>query len=1081
MATIGTPKVRPDAVEEYPLAPMQEGMLFHSLCDPCAGFEIQQLICDLREPLDRAAFRDAWQRVIERHAVLRTSFHWKGVTAPVQKVSSGIPLPWAEQDWSDLSPSEREDAFTEFLETDRARGFVLTEAPLLRLTLFILGEADFRLVWTFHHALLDGRSFPIVLREVFGLYEAIRRGEKFDLPEPRPYRGHIEWLRDQKSGPAEAFWRERLKGFTAPTPLVADTVVRPPGSPRGAEEIVLSRSVTSSLKSLARENELTLNTIVQGAWALLLSRYSGERDVVFGATRACRHSSIDGAESMVGLFINTLPLRVKMDSGMELLPWLKDLRATWTELRQFEHTPLVNVQSWSDVPGETSLFESIVVFENLGLNALLRSPGDAWRNREFRLIEQPNSPLTLAAYGGDKLVLKLFFDQRRFEHPTVTRMLGHLETLLGAIADNPRQRLDELPLLTDEERHQLLVEWNPPHRQPLTDASLHRLFEAQVERTPDAIALACCGEQITYRELNLRADQMAARLRKHGVRAETLVAICMERSIDLVAGIVGILKAGGAYMPIDPACPRERVSYLLEDSRALVLLTQQDLLPRLPSHETNTICIDAPVSANPEAVPLADHRVTSRPDNLAYVIYTSGSTGQPKGVMITHHNVVRLFQATEDWFRFDHTDVWTLFHSAAFDFSVWEMWGALLHGGRLVIVSHAVSRAPEEFLELLARERVTVLNQTPSAFRQLVRAEQELDPAAPALALRWIIFGGEALELQSLKPWFDRHSDDAPRLVNMYGITETTVHVTYRPLTKADLNSGSVIGKPIPDLQFYILDERRQPVPIGVPGEIYVGGAGLARGYLHRPELTAERFVTHPFSDEPGARLYKTGDRARFLANRDVEYLGRVDDQIKIRGFRIEPGEIESILSRHPLVREAVVVVREDQPGDKRLVAYAATSSPAPTPADLRRFLQDRLPDYMLPSAVVVLDRLPLTSNGKIDRRVLPAPDQPQSDHAFAAPRTTLEQTVAGLWQELLGVQKIGLHDNFFEMGGHSLLLVQLHYRLQTALSRDVPITTLFQYPTVSALTRHLSDSPAGISPSVEARVRRIRELQEAV
>jgi amino acid adenylation domain-containing protein len=1059
---------------------MQEGMLFHTLCEPRAGFEIEQLICDLRESLDAPALRRAWECVMARHAVLRTSFRWQGLAAPVQQVWPQVALPWTVQDWSDLSVRDREEAFAAFLETDRVRGFNLSEAPLLRLTLFILGQTGFRLVWTFHHALLDGRSYPIVLREVFGLYDSFRLGEYLNLPEPRPYQEHVHWLREHNHQ-AEVFWRERLKGFSAPTELIrsptapeADSSIR-----HGAREITLSPSVTKALHCLAVENELTLNTIVQAAWAVLLSRYSGEHDVVFGATRSCRHSGVEGAESMVGVFINTLPLRLKVEPEMPLLPWLKDVRSGWVALRDHEHTPLVKIQSWSEVPADTPLFESLVVFEHAPLNTILRSAGGPWLEREFRLVEQPSYPLTLAAYGGDALVLKILFDPCRFDDTTIIRMLGHLKTLLGAMAAQPRQNVGALPLLTDEERHQLLIEWNQPQRPFPPEDCLHRLFETQVERTPNAIAVVSGSEQLTYRELNRRANEMASRLRRKGVGSETIVGICMEGSPALIAGIIGILKAGGAYLPIDAAWPRERIAFLLEDSHASLLLTQRSLLARLPSASAEIICSEEPASPD-DAVGTNAPPNPAIVDPLAYVIYTSGSTGQPKGVMVTHDNVVRLFQSTEDWFRFDATDVWTLFHSPAFDFSVWEMWGALVHGGKLVIVPYSVSRAPELFYELLARERVTVLNQTPSAFRQLIRAEQELESAAPPLALRWIIFGGEALDPQSLRPWFDRHGDQQPQLVNMYGITETTVHVTYRPLTRADLDCGSVIGTPIPDLQLYILDERRQPVPIGVAGEIYVGGPGLARGYLHRPELTAERFVPHPFTNKPGARLYRTGDRARFLPGRDLEYLGRMDDQIKLRGFRIEPGEIESLLGQHPAVREAVVVVREDKPGDKRLVAYAVTHPPGPAPGELRRYLQERLPDYMLPSAVVVLDKLPLTSSGKTDRQALPRPDQPPTTHEFLVPRTKLERTVAGMWQELLGVKKVGLHDNFFEMGGHSLLLVQLHYRLQAALSRDVPITTLFQYPTVSALTKHLSESPARASRPARTPSRRMRELQNA-
>jgi len=1101
-------------LKPYPLSPLQEGMLFHTLRAPHDGFEIEQIICDLNESLDVAAFKRAWECVLGRHEVLRTSFRWTGFTAPMQQAQARVALPWTERDWIGLSGREREEAFAAFLQSDRARGFDPSQAPLMRLTLLQLDETAFRFVWTFHHALLDGRSFSTVLREVFALSEAFQNGQRPELPAPRPYRDHVNWLQEQDFEGAEIFWRERLKGFNAPTPLIAGLVGRNENSlnRQGARETTLSRPETAALQSLAQTNDLTLNTLVQAAWGLLLSRYSGEDDVVFGATRACRHSSVEGADSMVGLFINTLPVRVEVKSESELLPWLKEVRSQWVALREFEHTPLVKVQGWSEVPAEMPLFESLVVFENASLNAQLRSAGGAWLNREFRLIEQPNYPLTLAAYGGDELLLKILFDRARFDDSTIGRMLGHLKTLLNAMAANPRQRLCELPLLTDEERHQLLVEWNQPladrdrspvaaadsarceHRfvasspilaaadgdRPRSAARLHQLFEAQAERTPHAVAIVSGSERVTYEELNQRAGRVAERLRKHGVREETLVAICMERSVDLIAGIIGILKAGGAYLPIDSSCPRERVSLLLEDSRAPVLLTQQALLSHFPSYETDVVCIDASAATNGAVLPTPDRRSHAHPDNLAYVIYTSGSTGKPKGVMVTHHNVVRLFQATQDRFHFDHTDVWTLFHSSAFDFSVWEMWGALLHGGKLVIVPHPVSRSPEAFYELLLRERVTVLNQTPSAFRQLIRVEQEFASGTP-LALRWIIFGGEALDLHSLKPWFDRHGDEEPQLVNMYGITETTVHVTYRPLTRDDVNRGSVIGTPIPDLQLYILDARRQPVPIGVPGEIYVGGAGLARGYLNRPELTAERFVPHPFSSEPGARLYKTGDRARFLPRRDIEYLGRVDNQIKIRGFRIEPGEIETVLCQHPTVREAVVLLCENKPGDQRLVAYVVTHSPAPAPGELRSFLQDRLPDYMMPSAVVTLDRLPLTTNGKLDRRALPAPDQQETRNDFIAPRTKLERTVAGAWQELLGVNKVGLHDNFFEMGGHSLLLVQLHYRLQALLHRDVPITALFQYPTVSALTSHLENSAAPPPKKVQERIQRIRELQEAV
>jgi amino acid adenylation domain-containing protein len=513
----------------------------------------------------------------------------------------------------------------------------------------------------------------------------------------------------------------------------------------------------------------------------------------------------------------------------------------------------------------------------------------------------------------------------------------------------------------------------------------------------------------------------------------------------MVVGLLGILKAGGAYLPLDPAYPKERIAFMLEDSRVGVVLTQKALAGDLAGLAVTAVMLDEPLTGaatNPAPVAGAD--------NLAYVIYTSGSTGKPKGAQITHYNVTRLFEATQDWYRFDQNDVWTLFHSYAFDFSVWELWGALLYGGRVVVVPYWVSRSPEEFRELLIRERVTVLNQTPSAFRQLVQA----DLARPQAdyALRTVIFGGEALELQSLRPWFERYGDERPLLVNMYGITETTVHVTYRPIRQADLEAGrgSVIGEPIPDLRVYILDPHGEPVPIGVPGELYVGGAGVARGYLNRAELTAQRFVADRF--EPGGRLYRTGDLARRLASGDIEYLGRIDAQVKIRGFRIELGEIESALGTHPAIREAVVLAREDSPGDKRLVAYVvSTDASADLAEALRAHIRTTLPEYMVPAHFVVLEALPLTENGKVDRRALPAPERSASQ-AYVAPRNATEEKLAAIWAEVLKVERVGIHDNFFEAGGHSVLATQVVSRVRAALAVELPLRELFLVPTISGL-----------------------------
>ncbi len=583
---------------------------------------------------------------------------------------------------------------------------------------------------------------------------------------------------------------------------------------------------------------------------------------------------------------------------------------------------------------------------------------------------------------------------------------------------------------------------------------LHEIFEEQVRRTPNAIALTCEGASMTYGELNRRANQLAHAVRAQGIGAEALVALYVERSLDMVVGVLGILKAGAAYLPIDPAYPTERIDFMISDSGVALILTDRAMQERLPAAKALVLCIDnaMALSAQPDTNPASG----TRPEGLAYVIYTSGSTGKPKGCLIEHRNVVRLFSATDAWFGFTAQDVWTLFHSIAFDFTVWELWGALLHGGRLVVIPYDLSRSPERFYELLVRERVTVLNQTPSAFQMLMRAEEKA--AQRDLALRYVIFGGEALEFQSLRPWMTRHGDRKPQLINMYGITETTVHVTYRPLLLADLDTdvGSVIGEPIPDLGFYILDPEQRPVATGTAGEIYVGGAGVARGYLQRPELSAEKFIDSPW--RAGDRLYRSGDLARARADGNIEYLGRIDQQVKIRGFRIELGEIQSQLARHPSVRSAVVVARDDK-GEKRLIAYVVPQNgPAPAPSALREHLATVLPEYMLPTRFVNITNLPLTANGKIDQHALPAlsRDRPELEQSYVAPRTAAEAHICATFVELLEVEPVGIGDNFFHLGGTSLLSIRALSLLRERHSLDIPVARFFQGPTALELARFL-------------------------
>jgi amino acid adenylation domain-containing protein len=1013
-------------------------------------------------------------------------------------------------DWCSLSEEEQQQELENFLAADRQQGFSLSQVPLMRLNLFRLGGNSYQFVWSHHHLLIDGWSSPLVFKDLLEFYQTLAQGNSLSYQPTVNYRHYIAWLQQQNQDTAKEFWRQKLQGFTAPTPLRIDRL-SPQGErgeiSYGEEEIRLTVAATAAAQSFVKKHQLTLNNLVQVTWGLLLSRYSGEADVVFGATVSGRPSKLVGVESMVGLFINTLPVRVQMSSETELLGLLKDLQTQQVESEQFAYSPLVEIQGLSDIPRGMSLFDSIVVFENYPVDTQVLEDNSNLTISNFRGVEQTNYPLTVVVIPGEQLSVRLNYDGSRFEQDTINRMLSHFVTLLEGIIANPRERVSQLPLLTKIEQQQLLIDWNNTQVDYPADKCIHQLFEEQVEQTPNAVAVVFEGQQLTYGELNCRANQLAHYLLSLGVKPDELVGICVERSLEMIVGLLGILKAGGAYVSLDPDYPQERLSFMLEDSQVKILITQAKLAESIPEHQAQLICLDTElekiaqnITSNPEN--------KSEPENLTYTIYTSGSTGKPKGVLVNHANVVRLFAATDSWYHFNSQDVWTLFHSYAFDFSVWEMWGALLYGGRLVIVPYLVTRSPESFYELLCQEKVTILNQTPTAFRQLIQAEESLlrevgeDSATDDdLGLRLVIFGGESLEINSLQPWFDRHGDQFPQLVNMYGITETTVHVTYRPLSMADVNStASVIGRPLPDLQVYLLDQYLQPVPVGVPGEMYVGGAGVTRGYLNRPELTTERFISIPF-DPPlppldkggtqagaslnqgktqgGAKLYKTGDLARYLPNGELEYLGRIDNQVKIRGFRIELGEIEALLASHPQIWETVVLVWDDTTGDKRLVAYIVPQPEITIIIDeIRQFLKAKLPDYMVPNAFVILAALPLTANGKIDRRALPPPESgSEASDKYVAPRTPMEEILATIWSEVLKVEKVGINDNFFELGGHSLLATQLVAQIRDRLEIELPLRQLFNSATLAELAQEIEQlkqkKSAPIVPAILPRKRK--------
>ncbi|MGQ0715386.1 MAG: MupA/Atu3671 family FMN-dependent luciferase-like monooxygenase [Gemmatimonadaceae bacterium] len=1413
--------------ESYGLSPLQQGMLFHHLTERQPGVDVEQIVCTLREDVRVDAFRDAWERFAARHAACRTAFRWDGGDMR-QDVYASVHVPVEVVDWRDRDTGAREPDFNAFLAADRERGFDLERAPVMRVSLVRVDQRESRCVWTFHHLLMDGRSFPVALGEVFALYEAIRDGRELLLTTPGEYRELIEWLSRRDTSADEPFWRELLRGFTAPTPLAFASSSDPAG--RDERDASLSVETTLALRTIADRHGLTLNTIVQGAWAILLARHAGDTDVVFGATRAGRYGTVPRADSTLGVFINTLPVRVRLDESRNVLDWLADLREQSVAVRAHEHAALVDVMRWSDVPHGSPLFESIIVYDHELLGTTMRSRGGAWSQRDARLVERTSFPITLYAYGEDALALKLAYDRPRFCHRAMARVLDRLVTILEGIAADPRCALRDVPLMPASERETVLRDWNATTVAYDRARCVHELFADQVARTPDAMAVAYQDESLTYRELDQRSTLLANHLRTLGVGPEVRVGICLERSLEMMIAILGTLKAGGAYVPLDPAYPAGRVEYMLRDAGITVLLTQVSLRAGLPQVDAVVIALDAEW----ESIAAGASETTgpaATPGNLAYVLYTSGSTGRPKGVMVEHRNVVNFF-AGMDARLGTEPGVWLAVTSLSFDISVLELlwtltrgFGVVIHrdevreqarptlrsvsrngrhsmqfslfyfaadegdggsnkyrlllegarfadthgfvavwtperhfhafgglypnpsvtaaalstitqrvsirSGSVVLPLHHPARVAEEWavVDNLSHGRVGIsfasgwqpndfvlrpesfsdakgiLMRNLDVVRRLWRGEtisfagpngrevpvrtlprpiqQELPvwvttsgsadtykAAAQAganilthllgqsvddvkakvamyreawreaghageghVSLMLHTFVGEdddevkelvrrplteylrtsvglikgfadtfpafkrsgaavtsdmlqslsAEEMDALLAWsFERYyetsglfgtperclamvdtlrhagideiaclidfgvdadtvlahlehlnavrlrasepsfaetrsysvpalirrcgvthlqctpsmasmllaSDDARealgalrvvmiggeafpaalasslkrlvrgRLINMYGPTETTIWSTTYQLDGVTANTVP-IGTPIANTQLYILDTVGRVVPPGVAGELFIAGDGVVRGYHERTDLTAERFVPDPFSSQRGARMYRTGDRARWRDDGVVEFLGRIDHQVKVRGHRIELGEIEAVLAEHRDVRDAVAIVREDVPGDVRIVAYVTPANGSISTDALREYLRDQLPEIMVPSHVVALEAMPLTPNAKVDRKALPAPEMSVSAAAaaaaFVSPATALEESIAAIWREALSIARVGVDDNFFDLGGHSLLAIRVHGRLRTALGRDLSITDLFRYPTVRTLASYLA------------------------
>ncbi|MGX1175969.1 amino acid adenylation domain-containing protein/non-ribosomal peptide synthase protein (TIGR01720 family) [Pseudomonas sp. R151218B TE3479] len=1077
----------PQAVDDiYPLSPMQQGMLFHSLLGHGSGDYINQMRLDV-EGVDPQRFRAAWQAVVDAHDILRTGFFWQGdLEQPVQIVQRQVEVPFRVLDWN--GRTDIDDALQTLADEERAQGVDLTQAPLMRLVLVRTGTDRHHLIYTNHHILMDGWSSAQLLGEVLQHY----RGDSVARPTGR-YRDYIAWLQRQDASLGEGFWTQQLRTLDEPVRL-AQVFARPAqdvsATLYGHHRMQLDGMQTQRLAEFAREAKVTVNTLVQAAWLLLLQRYTGKASVAFGATVAGRPADLVGVEGQIGLFINTLPVIASPRPEQDLGDWLHSVQAQNLALREFEHTALFDIQRWAGLGGE-ALFDNILVFENYPISeALAHGAPEGLRFGAVDNLEQTNYPLTLLVSLGAELAVQFSYQCARFTEASVEQIGVHLQRLLLQMIDAGQRPLGELGLLDEHETRQHVQGWNATTAEYPQARCVHRLFEAKARQTPDATALVFADQVLSYGELNVRANRLAHCLIEQGVGPDQLVGVALERGVDMIVALLAILKAGGAYLPLDPAFPQDRLAYMIEDSGIELLLTHSSLLNQLPLSCGSELARDGGGSVNDDvecadaiASKLAptgfgggvntlvldqeggwlDGYACEAPatrldaEHLAYAIYTSGSTGKPKGVMVRHEALVNFVASMAREPGIAARDRVLSLTTFSFDIFGLELYGALLSGACVVLVDKQSAHDPEALLKTIDRQQVSVVQATPSTWRMLLD-----HPASGLLAGRKCLCGGEALA----EDLAERLLDVAGEVWNLYGPTETTIWSAAYRLTQE--HRVPYLGRPIANTSLYIVGDHFAPNPIGLIGELLIGGDGLARGYHDRAALTAERFLPDPFGN--GTRVYRTGDLARQRGDGVIEYIGRVDHQVKIRGFRIELGEIEACLLAQEAIREAVVVPQPG-PGGLQLVAYLVATDPETAePTALREALKAQLapllPDYMMPAHWLLLERFPLTPNGKLDRKALPLPDAQQLLRAYVAPQGALEQSIADIWQDVLKLGRVGRDDNFFELGGHSLLATQATARLQMEQGATVPLDLLFS---TTSLADYAAQLAAHLTPHSSA------------
>ena len=1061
-----------NAVEDiYPLSPMQQGLLFHTLLAPAAGTYVPQIVLSFSGHLDGQLLQRAWETVLARHSVLRTSFYWEQRDQPFQVVQRQVSLPWVEQDWCELSTAAQLAKLSVLLDCNRNQPFNLNQPPLMRLNWISLGtgksgEERYQLIWCYHHLILDGWSTSQVLKDVFQQYFVLTGTlPRLAVTTPQPYGRYIAWLRQQDRTADQDFWKTYLQGWHSPTPLPILQVERPRQTALEQQEFALSKDTTQHLREFIQRYQLTFNTLIQGALGLLLSRYGNTHDIVFGATCAGRPANLADSLSMVGLFINTLPVRVQVEPQAQVAQWLQVLGAQQVETTAHEHVSLRELQTW--VNEGRALFDCLLVFESYPVATDMFQGQTAFQLENIQFNEWTHFPLTLLVAAGERLTITAKYRSGQISSDAIARLLDHLNTLIIQLSEKPQGCLQDISLLSPTEEQQLTA-WNHTETDYPLERVLPDLLVLQAQKTPDATAVAFGEQSLTYGELHQRANQLAHHLQHQGIGTEHRVAIYLDRSLAMVVAILAVVKAGAAYVPLEPSYPPSRLQWMLKDADVSAVLSDQQLkLSPLPK---KAVSID--VSAGSQQ-PVTELQHTLNPENSIYVIYTSGSTGQPKGVVNTHQGLVNRLCWMQQAYGLNNEDRILQKTPLSFDVSVWELFWPLLNGATLVIAKPGGHKDSAYLVKTIRQQQITTLHFVPSMLAVFLE-EPDISTCS---SLQRVICSGETLSPALQKEFFAQLPNT--ELHNLYGPTEAAIDVTaWQCCPEQPASETTVpIGYPIANTQIYLLDQDNNQVPVGIPGELHIGGVGVARGYLNRPELTAERFVTNPFlsSEMMGSAtsifpiIYKTGDLGRYRPDGAIEYLGRQDFQVKLRGVRIELGEIEAVLNEYPGIRQCTVLLREDMPGGPALVAYLVGDIAEKSATDIKQtlvaFLQQRLPEAMVPSVFVALKTLPLTPNGKLDRRALPPPDQPARAERVA-PRNQTEIEIATIWQDILQIDTLSIHDNFFELGGHSLTATRMNTRLRQQFQIELPLHRVFEYPTIETLAVHIDAMGIATKPT---------------